>query len=51
MRYALLTPSEVIERPKFLFQDDPHRIAQTLVDFWRRNERLILPNIKKVGEV
>jgi len=34
-----------------LHEDDPHRIAQTLVDFWRRNERLILPNIKKVGEV
>jgi protein phosphatase methylesterase 1 len=34
----------------FLFQDDPRRIAEILVEFWRRNERVIV-GIKKVGEL
>ena len=33
-------------------EDDPRRLAEVLVGFWRRNERLVLPlkGIKKVGE-
>ncbi|KAJ3766766.1 Alpha/Beta hydrolase protein [Lentinula raphanica] len=33
-----------------LHEDDPTRLAQIMVDFWRRNERLVV-GIKKVGEV
>ncbi|KAJ3874369.1 Alpha/Beta hydrolase protein [Lentinula edodes] len=32
-----------------LSQDDPTRLAEIMVDFWRRNERLVI-GIKKVGE-
>ncbi|CDZ98802.1 Predicted acetyltransferases and hydrolases with the alpha/beta hydrolase fold [Phaffia rhodozyma] len=31
-------------------QDDPERLAEVLVDFWRRNEGVNLKGIKKVGE-
>ncbi|KAF9512543.1 hypothetical protein BS47DRAFT_1394141 [Hydnum rufescens UP504] len=33
-----------------LHEDDPGRIAEILVEFWKRNDRPILPGIKKVGE-
>jgi len=33
-----------------LHEDDPVTLAQTLVEFWRRNERVIV-GIKKVGEL
>ncbi|EPQ54031.1 protein phosphatase methylesterase [Gloeophyllum trabeum ATCC 11539] len=37
-------------------EDDPMRIAEIIVEFWRRNERVVLPGvkgkvIKRVGEV
>ena len=31
-------------------QDDPTRVAEILVEFWKRNERVIM-GVKKVGEV
>lgn len=31
------------------YQDDPTRLAEVLVEFWRRNERVIA-GVKKVGE-
>lgn len=36
-----------------LHEDNPARIAEILVDFWKRNERLVLPagiKVWKVGE-
>jgi len=33
-----------------LHEDNPEKVAKILVDFWKRNERIILPGIKKVGE-
>lgn len=30
-------------------QDNPTRLAEVLVEFWRRNERVLI-GIKKVGE-
>ena len=32
-----------------LVQDDPGRLAEVLVAFWRRNERVVV-GVKKVGE-
>ncbi|KZT73526.1 protein phosphatase methylesterase, partial [Daedalea quercina L-15889] len=32
-----------------LQEDDPRRLAEVLVEFWRRNERVV-PGVKKVGE-
>lgn len=32
-------------------QDDPPKLAEVLVDFWRRNERVVVPGVKKVGEL
>lgn len=32
-------------------QDDPPKLAEILVDFWRRNERVVVPGVKKVGEL
>jgi protein phosphatase methylesterase 1 len=31
-------------------QDDPTRLAEILVEFWKRNDRVIV-GIKKVGEL
>jgi hypothetical protein len=31
-------------------QDDPRRLAEIAVGFWRRNERVIV-GVKKVGEL
>lgn len=31
-------------------QDDPGRLAEVLVGFWRRNERVVV-GVKKVGEL
>lgn len=31
-------------------QDDPSQLAETLVEFWRRNERVMV-GVKKVGEL
>ncbi len=31
-------------------QDDPRRMADVLVEFWRRNERVVV-GVKKVGEL
>ena len=31
-------------------KDDPVTLAQTLVEFWRRNERVVV-GIKKVGDL
>ncbi|KIM29753.1 hypothetical protein M408DRAFT_304699 [Serendipita vermifera MAFF 305830] len=33
-----------------LHEDDPSRIAEILVEFWRRNERVVV-GVKKVGEM
>ncbi len=33
-----------------LIQDDPTRMADVLVEFWRRNERVVV-GVKKVGEL
>ncbi|KAF8338310.1 protein phosphatase methylesterase [Cantharellus anzutake] len=33
-----------------LHEDNPEKVSQILVDFWKRNERITLPGIKKVGE-
>jgi len=33
-----------------LHEDDPMTLAQTLVEFWRRNERVVV-GIKKVGDL
>ncbi|KAI0064955.1 protein phosphatase methylesterase [Artomyces pyxidatus] len=33
-----------------LHEDDPSKLAETLVEFWRRNERVVA-GIKKVGEL
>jgi protein phosphatase methylesterase 1 len=35
---------------RLLKQDDPCRIAGILVEFWRRNERVVV-GVKKVGEL
>jgi len=32
-----------------IHEDDPEKLAQILVDFWRRNERVVI-GVKKVGE-
>jgi len=32
-----------------LHEDNPTRLAEVLVEFWRRNER-VLVGVKKVGE-
>ena len=32
-----------------MLQDDPTRIADIMVEFWRRNERVVV-GVKKVGE-
>ena len=36
----------------YALQDDPERLAEVLVEFWRRNERITvnIKNLKKVGE-
>lgn len=37
-----------------LHEDNPARIAEIVVAFWKRNERLVLPvgiKVRKVGEV
>ena len=34
----------------FMGQDDPTRMADVLVEFWRRNERVVV-GVKKVGEL
>ncbi|EIM90705.1 protein phosphatase methylesterase [Stereum hirsutum FP-91666 SS1] len=34
-----------------LHEDDPPKLAEILVDFWRRNERVVAPGVKKVGEL
>ncbi len=31
-------------------KDDPSKLAEILIEFWRRNERVI-PGVKKVGEL
>jgi protein phosphatase methylesterase 1 len=31
-------------------KDNPHRIGEILVEFWRRNERVVI-GVKKVGEL
>ena len=31
-------------------QDNPRKIAEILVEFWKRNERVVI-GIKKVGEL
>ena len=31
-------------------QDNPRRIAEILVEFWKRNERVVI-GVKKVGEL
>ena len=31
-------------------KDDPVTLAQTLVEFWRRNERVVV-GVKKVGDL
>lgn len=37
---------------RFAFvQDDPTQLAQILLDFWRRNDRILPKGIKKVGDV
>jgi protein phosphatase methylesterase 1 len=34
-----------------LHQDDPTHVAEILLDFWRRNDRLRMPiKVKGVGE-
>lgn len=33
-----------------LIQDDPTRMADVMVEFWRRNERVVV-GVKKVGEL
>lgn len=33
-----------------LIQDDPAQLAETLVEFWQRNER-VTAGVKKVGEL
>ncbi|KAF4613810.1 hypothetical protein D9613_008059 [Agrocybe pediades] len=33
-----------------LHEDDPTRIAEILVEFWKRNDRVVPVGIKKVGE-
>ncbi|KAG8824764.1 Protein with carboxyl methyl esterase activity [Serendipita sp. 400] len=33
-----------------LHEDNPRKIAQVLVEFWRRNERVVI-GVKKVGEL
>lgn len=34
-----------------LQEDDPTRLAELLVEFWRRNERPAVRGVKKVGEL
>lgn len=31
-------------------EDNPPKLAETVVDFWRRNERVAIAGVKKVGE-
>jgi protein phosphatase methylesterase 1 len=33
-----------------LHEDNPVRLAEIVVDFWRRNDRVV-PGVKKVGEL
>ena len=41
-----------VERANFsISKDEPTRLAEILVEFWRRNERILLPGIKKVGDL
>jgi protein phosphatase methylesterase 1 len=32
-----------------IFQDNPIRVAEIMIEFWRRNERVIV-GVKKVGD-
>jgi hypothetical protein len=33
-----------------VWQDDPKKLAEVVIEFWRRNERVV-PGVKKVGEI
>ena len=33
-----------------VFKDNPIRVAEIMIEFWRRNERVIV-GVKKVGDV
>ena len=40
-----------VERDFSNSQDEPTRLAEILVEFWRRNERILPAGIKKVGDL
>ena len=46
---ARLFCKHIVLPTELCHQDDPATIAQILISFWRRNERVI-PGVKKVGE-
>lgn len=39
-----------LDADQTLVQDDPVKLAETLVEFWRRNERVVV-GVKKVGDL
>lgn len=49
MRYVGLN-SEVSIPTDAPIQDNPTRLAEILVEFWRRNEKVVV-GVKKVGEL
>jgi len=49
--FFLLSSSDNVERDFSDSQDEPTRLAEILVEFWRRNERILPAGIKKVGDL
>jgi protein phosphatase methylesterase 1 len=51
VRISSSSPYRLTDNYLFIFiQDDPTRLAAILVEFWKRNDRVI-EGIKKVGEL
>lgn len=49
--FFLPSSSDNVERDFSDSQDEPTRLAEILVEFWRRNERILPAGIKKVGDL
>ena len=48
MRYAPLI--SLMALLIIVLQDDPAKLAEILVEFWKRNERVVI-GVKRVGEI
>lgn len=50
MRYACDRNSGRSDGVDSYIQDNPTRLAEILVEFWKRNDRVVI-GVKKVGEL